>query len=94
MKDKIKAIALKSKTKDSKNGGQIVAKGIGHLAKKIIEIAKAHNIPIKNDPQLAELLYKLDLLAEIPPHLYSIILEICGFLYEINKEKEKEHEAL
>lgn len=91
MKDKTKAIALKS---TSKNSGQIVAKGIGELAKKIIEIAKKHNIPIKNDPQLADLLYRLDLLAEIPPHLYAVIIEVFAFLYKANKDKEEKHEAL
>tara|TARA_B100000315_G_scaffold159774_1_gene148317 strand:- start:32 stop:265 length:234 start_codon:yes stop_codon:yes gene_type:complete len=46
---------------------KIAAKGYGEVAKKIIELARKHNIPIKEDPDLVQILHQLDLNQEIPP---------------------------
>ncbi len=67
---------------------KIVAKGEGELARRIIELAEAHGIPIKNDPDLVAVLAKLDLDTEIPNELYQPIAEILAFLYRVN-EKHK-----
>ncbi len=80
---KLKAAALKyEKYKD--NAPKLVAKGQGRIAEKIIEIAKEHNIPIKEDPDLIELLYKLDIYDEIPEELYKVVAEIFAYIYKIS----------
>jgi len=47
----------------------VTAKGQGVVAEKIIEIAKKHNIPIKDDPDLVEILSQLELEEQISAKL-------------------------
>ncbi|MEA1967417.1 MAG: EscU/YscU/HrcU family type III secretion system export apparatus switch protein, partial [Thermodesulfobacteriota bacterium] len=49
---------------------KVLAKGQGLVAEKIIELAKKHDIPVKDDPDLIEVLSKLDIDEEIPPEIY------------------------
>lgn len=65
---------------------KVVAKGSGHMAEKILEIARKHNIPLKEDPQLVEVLSTLDLHQEIPPELYKAVAEILAFVYRMTKK--------
>jgi flagellar biosynthesis protein len=83
-KDMKSAAALRYKEKDS--APRLVAKGKGKIAEKIIEIAKAHGIPIKEDKELIEFLSMLDLYQEIPPELYKAVAEILVFIYKINQQ--------
>ncbi len=64
----------------------IKAKGKGSIAEKIIQIAKENNIPIKEDPELVELLIQLDIEQEIPPELYKVVAEILAFVYRLDKQ--------
>ena len=80
-----RAVALKYEPKKI-TAPKVVAKGQGKLADKIIDVAKRYNIHIHKDEDLTNVLYKLELLEEIPPHLYSVVAEIFCFLYERNKE--------
>lgn len=81
-----KAVALKYEP-DSDNAPRVTAKGSGAVADKIIELAKENGIPVKDDPDLVEVLAKLDLNEEIPPELYIIVAELLAFLYKINGKK-------
>ena len=81
---KKKAIGLKY-VKDEDNAPKLIAKGEGNLAEKIIEIAKEHNIYIKEDKDLVEILSTLDLYEEIPEELYSVIAEILLYIYNTEK---------
>ncbi|MBI2877771.1 MAG: EscU/YscU/HrcU family type III secretion system export apparatus switch protein [Candidatus Tectomicrobia bacterium] len=64
---------------------RVVAKGRGLMAERIIEIAQAHHIPIREDKELVELLSRLDLGQEIPPDLYRVVAEILVWVYRINQ---------
>jgi flagellar biosynthesis protein len=75
-----KAAALKYNRGDA-SAPKTVAKGRGKVAEKIVEIAKAHNIPIKEDKDLVEFLSTLDLYQEIPQELYKVVAEIISFIY-------------
>ena len=79
-----KAVALKYDAAKAQSP-KIVAKGIGELAERIIEVAKEHNVSIHEDPNLAEVLTKLELNTEIPPDLYQAVAEILVFVYNLNK---------
>lgn len=81
-----KAVALKYRPKEDA-APKVVAKGTGTIAQKIIEVAKANNIPIKDDPVLVNMLSALSLYEEIPPSLYKIVAEIIVFLYQVNKKR-------
>lgn len=72
------AVALKY---DFGDGAPIVtAKGEGHVADKIIETAREHDIAIEENPILAEALSKIDLDTEIPVPLYKAVAEVIGFV--------------
>jgi flagellar biosynthesis protein len=68
---------------------RIVAKGKGTIAEKIIELAKDNNIPLYEDPDMIEVLSKLDLGAEIPPELYKLIAEVLVYVYKSNNKANK-----
>ncbi|MEK6748221.1 MAG: EscU/YscU/HrcU family type III secretion system export apparatus switch protein [Pseudomonadota bacterium] len=63
---------------------RVVAKGEGLLAQKIIEIARAHNIPLYEDAQLVKILSKLDLNDDIPVNLYMAVAEVLAFVYVLS----------
>lgn len=69
---------------------RVSAKGQGTIADKIIELAREHDIPIKNDPALVQILSKLDIDEQIPVELYKAVAEILAFVYSMNTRK-KEH---
>lgn len=62
---------------------KVVAKGQGIIAERIMEIAAEHNIPLKRDPALIEVLSKMDLEQEIPPELYRAVAEILAYVYKM-----------
>lgn len=64
---------------------RVTAKGRGYIAEKIIEIAKKHNIPIKEDPALVQILSQLNVDEYIPPELYKAVAEILAFVYSLNE---------
>ena len=81
-----KAVALKYKPGQD-NAPQVTAKGTGLVAEKIIDIARKQGIPVKDDPDLVEVLSRLDLEEEIPPELYLIVAELLAFVYNLNRKK-------
>ena len=82
-KKKAKAVALKYETgKDS--APRVVAKGTEIIAEKIIETAKAHNVPLYEDKNLVQVLEALDIDTEIPPELYRAVAEVLAFIYRLN----------
>ena len=72
---------------------RLTAKGHGELAERIIELARIHNVPIRQDADLVHLLGKLELESEIPPTLYKVIAEVLAFIYFVNKKWKKEKAA-
>jgi flagellar biosynthesis protein FlhB len=60
----------------------VVAKGQNLIALKIKELAHWNEIPIVENPPLAQALYKSTEVGQmIPPNLYSAVAEILAFLY-------------
>jgi flagellar biosynthesis protein len=85
MKKKSKAVALTyDKEKDA--APKVVAKGSGLIADKIIETAKAHQVPMVEDENLVQVLEALDLETQIPPELYRAVAEVLAFVYRLNKK--------
>lgn len=84
----LKAAALKYVI-EKDNAPRITAKGSGAIAKNIIDLAKEHNVPIKQDPDLIELLSKIELDKEIPLNMYKAVAEIFSFIYDLSKIKKK-----
>ncbi len=78
-------VALKYNSKEEK-APKVVAKGKGYVADKILEIARQHNILVREDPELLQVLSALDLNSEVPPHVYQVVAELLAFVYSVNKQ--------
>jgi flagellar biosynthesis protein len=78
MQKKLEALALEyGRHKTPK----VSAKGVGELAKSIIEEAQKHGIYVAEDPQLLALLSRLDVGDEIPQDLYTAVAVILSWVY-------------
>ena len=62
----------------------VVAKGKNYLALRIRKLAVEHQIPLIENPPLAQGLYKaVDIGQEIPPHLYKAVAEILAYIFRL-----------
>jgi flagellar biosynthesis protein len=66
---------------DEINAPRVTAKGGDDLAQKIYEIARRHNVPIQDNPELVRLLSHLELGDQIPETLYLAVAEVIAFAY-------------
>ncbi len=64
---------------------KVIAKGRGDLADRIIKYAEEFGLPIKNDPDLACVLDKLEEGAYITVELYEVFAQIIAKIYELNR---------
>jgi flagellar biosynthesis protein len=65
---------------------QVTAKGKGDIAARILELAERHQIPVRRDQDLLQLLALCDVGEEIPEDLYAAVAELLAYLYRINGE--------
>lgn len=72
------AIALTYQGRGS-GAPKVVAKGFNQLAEEIVELARQEGVLVHEDPELADLLARLDVGDEIPPVLYVIIAELIAY---------------
>ena len=82
------AVAL---SHDAQNGGTpvVTASGYGCLAEKILDLAFASGVKVRQDADLAEILAALDIDSEIPPEAFAAVAEILSYVYELNVSVEK-----
>lgn len=59
---------------------RVVACGRGYVSEKIVEVAKAHGVPLQKDPALAAALSSVELEQEIPEQLYKAVAQVLGFI--------------
>lgn len=59
---------------------KVTASGRGKIAEAILEAAKEHDIPIEENPALAEALAQVELDTEIPEQLYRAVAEVLGYV--------------
>jgi flagellar biosynthesis protein len=69
---------------DRTGAPRVVAKGKGTLGEKIIEVAKANNIPIEENEVLAGALSNVELGEEIPAELYKAVAEVLVFVLRLS----------
>ena len=81
-----KAVAL-SYDNQKDRAPRVVAKGKGHLADKIIDVAREQDIPLYKDKNLVQVLEAVELETEIPPELYRAVAEVLAFIYRLNNLK-------
>jgi flagellar biosynthetic protein FlhB len=63
---------------------KVVAKGKNYLALRIKQRALEHQVPLIENPPLAQALYKsAEIGQEIPTHLYRAVAEILAYVYRL-----------
>ena len=63
---------------------RVVAKGKGHIAEQIIQMARENDVPLLEDRNLANVLEAMELESEIPAELYRAVAEVLVFIYRLN----------
>jgi flagellar biosynthetic protein FlhB len=70
----------------------VLAKGRDHLAQEIKDVARWHNIPVMENPPLAQALYRLVSVGqEIPAKLYTAVAEILAAVYRAQAQTRQNH---
>ena len=80
-----KAVALRYDA-ERDQAPRVVAKGRGHVAENILELAKKSTIPVYQNKTLVNMLMALDIDREIPPELYRAIAEVMAYVYRMDKK--------
>lgn len=66
----------------------VLAKGKDLIAKQIREKAKEHNIPLVENPPLAQTLYKtVEIGQNIPSDLYKAVAEVLAYVYNLKNQR-------
>lgn len=79
------AVALEYET-GTQAAPRVVAKGRGHIAEAIMELARENGIMIETNPMLAEALSGVDLDETIPTELYQAVAEVIGFVLRAQRK--------
>lgn len=78
------AIALKYDSTEMR-APRVVAKGAGHMARRIREIAIEAGVPLVERKPLAQALFRsCEVGDEVPPQLYKAVAEILAYVYELS----------
>jgi flagellar biosynthetic protein FlhB len=75
------AVALRYCPDDGDLAPKVIAKGMDNTALRIIEAAKAAQVPVYTDPPLARTLYKLEIGQAIPGDLFMPLVRILDEVY-------------
>jgi flagellar biosynthesis protein len=82
------AVALKYQT-ETDAAPKVTAKGEGLVAERIIQLARENQVPIKEDPDLVQILSQVDINKEVPPSVYKVVAELLAFVYKLNSKYQK-----
>ena len=67
---------------------QVLAKGQDHVALRIRELAREHDVPVVPDPPLARALHgSVEVGAQIPEELYQAVARVLAFVYRLAARK-------
>ncbi|MFN7937917.1 MAG: EscU/YscU/HrcU family type III secretion system export apparatus switch protein [Bryobacteraceae bacterium] len=65
---------------------KVVAKGKNHLALRIRELAVRSQVPVIENPPLAQSLFRsAEVGQEIPAHLYQAVAEVLAYIYRLTR---------
>ncbi len=68
----------------------VLAKGARLLAARIRDVAREHDIPIVEKPELARALYKaIEVGQPVPENLFRAVAEVLAYVYQIDRRTEK-----
>jgi len=82
----LKAAALKY-DQSHHTSPELIAKGQGEIATKILALAKEHQISVFQNKALVDSLLNLEIHEEIPPRLYQAVAELFTWLMKVENKK-------
>ena len=81
------AVALASSKAEAGNPSgapRVVATGKGAVAEQILEVAFAHGVKVRTDPDLAQILSAVEEGSVIPVEAFVAVAEILAYVYRAN----------
>jgi flagellar biosynthesis protein len=81
-----KAVALQYDRRNM-SAPKLTAKGEGLLAERLIELAREHGVPVREDRLLVEALEGLKVGQDVPAELYQVVAEILVAVYRAERQK-------
>ncbi len=76
------AVALEYQAPDAP---RVTAIGRGAVAEKIVETAQANNVPVRDNPALAQALAQVPLDQHIPENLYRAVAEVITYILHVSR---------
>lgn len=77
------AVAL-SYDPDADGAPKVVASGKGAIAEQILQLAFAHGVKVRTDPDLAQVLAAVEVDTVIPLEAFAAVAEILAYVYRAN----------
>ncbi|MGQ0662786.1 MAG: EscU/YscU/HrcU family type III secretion system export apparatus switch protein [Pseudomonadota bacterium] len=68
---------------------RVVAKGEGELAESILDLARANDVTVRQDADLARLLARVEMDSPIPAEAFAAVAEILSYIYRVNGRLRK-----
>ncbi|MBL4721318.1 MAG: EscU/YscU/HrcU family type III secretion system export apparatus switch protein [Alphaproteobacteria bacterium] len=87
------AVALGQSEKDPSKPPRVLATGRGEFAQVILDIAFKHDVKVREDSDLAEILAAVDLDSDIPVEAFIAVAEILRYVYANNNQDSSPENA-
>lgn len=78
------AVALAHDLASGEDAPRVVASGKGEEAKRILDLAFAAGVKVREDADLAEILSAVDIDQPIPLEAFAAVAEILAYVYRMN----------
>jgi flagellar biosynthesis protein len=72
---------------------EVVARGAGEIARRIVAAAEEAGVPVRTDAALVEALSKLEVGRMIPPELYVAVAEALVWAYRLDAKAPRARQA-
>ncbi|MCX7879573.1 MAG: EscU/YscU/HrcU family type III secretion system export apparatus switch protein [Ignavibacteria bacterium] len=70
------------------NAPVVVAKGVDFMALKIRELAEEYNVPVVEEPPLAQALYySVEIEEQIPEFLFKAVAQVLAYIYYVKQKR-------
>jgi len=80
------AVALAYEPRSADDAPTVTASGRGKVAEKILELAFANNVKVREDADLAQILTAVDVDSVIPLEAFMAVAEILAYVYRANNQ--------
>ena len=81
------AVALRYSERDRLP--RVVASGAGEVAHQIVALAKSHDIPLREDRALSDILKTVAVGSYVTPESFALVAEVITYLYHLDEEWRK-----